>query len=87
MLAMWNIFRYEHGMNRYTEQITVQQVRALERGKPQGFCQLNPRQTYPDTRYVPRYGWLVGWLVGWLEESLLSYAGGGFHEDGASICL
>ena len=22
-------------------------------------------------------------LVGWLEESLLSYAGGGFHKDGA----
>ena len=30
-------------------------------------------------------GWLVGWLVGRLEERLLSYAGGGFHKDGASI--
>jgi len=37
MFAMWNIFRYEHGMNRYTERKTVQQVIALERGKPQGF--------------------------------------------------
>jgi len=27
---------------------------------------------------------LVGWLVGWLVKSLLSYAGGGFHKDGAS---
>ena len=26
----------------------------------------------------------VGWLVGWLVKSLLSYAGGGFHKDGAS---
>ena len=29
-------------------------------------------------------GWLIGWLVGWLVRSLLSYAGGGFHKDGAS---
>ena len=30
---------------------------------------------------------MVGWLLGWLEESLLSYAGGGFHKDGASDLL
>ena len=30
------------------------------------------------------FRWLVGWLVGWLVKSLLSYAGGGFHKDGAS---
>ena len=29
-------------------------------------------------------GCLLGWLVGWLVESLYSYAGGGFHKDGAS---
>jgi len=28
--------------------------------------------------------WLVVDLVVWLEESLLSYACGGFHKDGAS---
>jgi hypothetical protein len=38
----------------------------------------------PDQVPVLLVGWLAGWLVGWLEESLLSYAGGGFHKDGAS---
>jgi len=39
---------------------------------------INPPLVCSDIRIA------VGWLVGWLVKSLLSYAGGGFHKDGAS---
>jgi hypothetical protein len=38
----------------------------------------------PNPKYEAKHGPRYGWLIGWLVQSLLSYAGGGFHKDGAS---
>ena len=42
---------------------------------------LSPRLAFKEKPTICFTIWLVG---GWLVKSLLSYAGGGFHKDGAS---